>query len=339
MESDLLRTQTAYKPFLHPWAVTLAEEHEKIHWVESEVDLGEDVSQWKHTVDTKTSALTAPDREFITMILKLFTQSDVAVGHNYIDHLLPHFKNNEIRQMLISFAAREGTHQRAYALLNDTLGFPDTIYEEFLQYEEMKQTITLASDLSMKTPHAVMTSLAKEIVVEGVGLFAQFAMLLNYQRFGKMKGTCTIVEWSLRDESMHVEGLSELFKAYVNDYCASKNRKTLPKSLKDSIKVIVKELAEVEKTFCDLVFGRANGPIEGLTLEEMHSYIEFITNRRMEQIGLETVYEDKTNPIPWLDWIMNGADHSNFFEKRVTDYNAAGMTESWGWGNIYAETE
>jgi len=321
---SLLKYTGTYKPFSHAWAMDLAVEHEKIHWIEDEADLSEDIAQWKG------NKLTEDEKQHITFILRLFTQSDTAVGHNYINHFLSYFKNNEVRCMLLAFAAREGTHQRAYALLNDSLGLPDSEYEEFLKYEEMKATIDLAQELDMSTHKNVLFSLVREIIVEGVGLFGQFAMLLNYQRFGKMKGMGTIVEWSIRDESAHVEGLCRLFTEYVNEFPGE-----LTQSLMTKIIDGVKELVDAEISFCKLVFDRANHSIEGITFEETSKYLKFLTNKWLLTIGLWKIYDQEDNPLQWVDWIVNGADHSNFFEKRVTEYASGGMTDSWGWDNIF----
>lgn len=188
-----------YKPFQYPWAVELSEKHEQLHWVEQEITLEEDVVDWKR------NKLTKDEKEFITQVLRLFTQSDVAVGSYYYDKLIPLFRNNEIRNMLGSFAAREAIHQRAYALLNDSLGLSDKEYAAFLEYAEMKDKLeymskdcTTSKDLNT---YDVAHSLAKAVFNEGVSLFASFAMLLNFQRRGLMKGMGKVVEWSVRDES------------------------------------------------------------------------------------------------------------------------------------------
>jgi ribonucleoside-diphosphate reductase beta chain len=123
----LMQFSETYKPFHYPWAVEITTRHEKAHWIEDELDLSDDVSDWK------SDKVTEIEKEYVTNILRLFTQSDVAVGQNYYDQFIPKFKNNEIRNMLGSFAAREGIHQRAYALLNETLGLSDSEYHAFLE--------------------------------------------------------------------------------------------------------------------------------------------------------------------------------------------------------------
>lgn len=302
----------SYKPFRFPWAVELTQEHERIHWIEDEADLSEDVKQWQST-------LNEVERNHVTQILRLFTQSDVEVGKVYYDKLIPVFANNEIRNMLGSFACREAIHQRAYALLNDTLGLPDTDFQAFLEYEEMAEKVDFMTDASTDTDEGIALTLAKAVFNEGVSLFASFAMLLNYQRFGKMLGMSTIVEWSLRDESLHVQGVSRMFREFgvVND------------EIRDRIADMARTVAGLEDRFIDLAY--AMGPVEGLTPDEVKQYIRYITDRRMLQLGLKPVFNQTRNPLPWLEWVMNGADHSNFFEKRVTEYAVTSLTGDWGW--------
>ncbi len=229
-QDGLLHPSTAYKPFQYPWAMLAAEEHEKIHWGTWEAELQEDINQWKG------QGLTSVEKEHITQILRLFTQSDVQVGGNYCELFIPVFKNNEIRNMLLSFANREGTHQRAYALLNDTLGLAEKEYWAFMEYHEMADKIAFMQKNNVSTKKGIGLSLAQSVCNEGMSLFSAFVMLLNYQRFGKMKGMCTIVEWSIRDETVHVQYMSKLFRTFCEEH---------PKIVNDEFK---REIYEMYRT-------------------------------------------------------------------------------------------
>mgnify|MGYP003630614678 FL=1 len=312
----LMEFSETYKPFHYPWAVEITTRHEKVHWVEDELDLSEDVSDWK---SGKTSVV---EREYITNILRLFTQSDVAVGQNYFDQFIPKFKNNEVRNMLGSFATREGIHQRAYALLNETLGLSDAEYHAFLEYQEMTDKIEFMMDSDPNTVRGLGLSLAKAVMNEGVALFASFVMLLNFQRYGKRKGMGKVVEWSIRDESIHVEGVSKLFKAY----CAEHPR-IIDDEFKGQIYEMARQAVKLEDKFIDLAYQL--GDIEGLAAADVKTYIRYITDRRLLQLGMKPNFKVKDNPLPWLEWVLNGADHTNFFENRVTEYEVAGLTGKW----------
>ncbi len=305
-----------YKPFHYPWAVEITTRHEKVHWIEDELDLSEDVADWK------SGKVSEVEKEYITNILRLFTQSDVAVGQNYYDQLIPKFKNNEVRNMLGSFANREAIHQRAYALLNETLGLSDAEYHAFLEYQEMADKIEFMMDSDPNTVRGLGLTMAKSVMNEGVALFASFVMLLNFQRYGKMKGMGKVVEWSIRDESIHVEGIAKLFKAY----CAEHPR-IIDDEFKSTIYEMARQAVKLEDNFVDLAYKL--GEIDGLEQSEVKQYVRYITDRRLIQLGLKGNYKVKENPLPWLEWVLNGADHTNFFENRVTEYEVAGLTGKW----------
>lgn len=322
--SPMLVAAQTYKPFHYPWAVELAIEHDKIHWGEWEVDLQEDVAQWKG------GKLTRPEMNLITQILRLFTQSDVAVGGNYYDLFLGVLKNNEIRMMQGSFANREAVHMRAYAILNDTLGFPDEEYSAFLRYQVMADKLDFMVSGENYTQEGLALALAKSAFNEGVSLFAAFVMLLNFQRFSKMKGMCKVVEWSIRDESMHVEGNTRLFREFCEE-----NPHIVTDEFKLAIYDMARRVVELEDTFVDLAFEM--GAVEGLTPDEVKQYVRFITDRRLVQLGLKANWGVEKNPLPWVDWIVSGDSLANFFEQRVSDYNAQGMSDDgqgWGWSPV-----
>lgn len=319
---SVLEESQTYKPFLYPWAVELTKKHEEIHWVEDEAELSEDVQDWK-------TKLAPDEKDFIINVLRLFTQSDVQVGSNYHEFLIPKMKNNEIRNMLASFAAREGVHQRAYALLNDTLGLPEEEFHKFLEYKEMADKLDFMANNNITSLQGLALALAQSVFNEGMSLFASFVMLLNFQRFGKMKGMGTIVEWSIRDESLHVQGNAKLFRTLCEEH---------PRIVNDEFKSKIYQMAKdsvmLEDKFIRLAF--KNNEVQGLSEEDVKQYIRHIADRRLLQLGMKAKYKAKDNPLPWLDWVLNGASHDNFFEKRVTEYSVVGMEGDWGWDSIAA---
>jgi len=317
----LLEASKTYKPFLYPWAVELTKKHEEIHWVEDEAELSEDIQDWR-------TKLSADEKEFITQVLRLFTQSDVQVGENYYELLIPKFKNNEVRNMLGSFANREAIHQRAYALLNDTLGLPDEEFHAFLEYSEMADKIEFMSEGNPNTLQGLALIMAQSEFNEGMSLFSSFVMLLNFQRFGKMKGMGTIVEWSIRDESMHVQGIAKLFREFCDEHPRIVNDE-----LKSKIYEMAKNAVKLEDAFIKLAYNGSE-EMQGLHKQEVRDYIRHIADRRLLQLGMKPIFKQKDNPLPWLDWVLNGASHDNFFEKRVTEYSVNGMEGDWGWDKV-----
>ena len=233
--------------------------------------------------------------------------------------------------MLSSFAAREAVHQRAYALLNDTLGLPDEDFHKFLEYKEMADKIDFMKEGETNSHTGLALSLAQSVFNEGMSVFASFVMLLNFQRFGKMKGMATIVEWSIRDETIHVQGNSKLFREFCEEHPRIVNDE-----LKSKIYLMAENAVSLEEKFIQLAF--KGNEVQGLTKKEVRDYIRHIADRRLLQLGLKPLFNQKKNPLPWLDWVLNGASHDNFFEKRVTEYSVAGMEgEDYGWEDIELE--
>jgi len=314
--SDLLKESKTYKPFRYPWAMQIAEEHEKMHWGTWEAKLQEDVKQWK------SNSLSPDAKKFITQILRIFTQSDVAVADNYVDQFLPIFKNNEIRNMLLSFANREGTHQRAYALLNDTLGLDESEYAYFLNHKPMLDKIHNMQSINPSDFVQTAYSLAQAVCNEGMSRFSAFVMLLQIQQQGKMKGMCEVVEWSIKDESLHVKAMTQLYQTYVKEMNI--------KVEQAEIQNLFTQAVDLEDQLIDMIFGEAQ-VVESLVKIEVKMFIRYLADRRLMQLDCLPIYHIDKNPLPWLDWIVNGVSFKNFFEGVVTDYSASGMTGAWGW--------
>ena len=322
---SLLEQNIAYKPFTYPWAVEFATQHEQLHWLETEAKLQDDVTQWK------SGKLSESEKNHITQILRLFTQTDVAVGTNYIENYLPKFKNNEIRAMLSSFVNREFVHQRSYALLNDTLGLPEDEFSAFAEVPAMMDKLDFMADMDVHSHSGLALAVARSVLNEGMSLFSAFAMLLNYQRYGKMKGMCEIVEWSIRDESMHCEGMAKLFRVFCEEH-----PRIVTDDFKKAIYEMFRDAIKLEDKVIDIAFSM--GDVEGLTAKEVKQYIRYIADRRLTQLGLKPNWNVKENPLEWLDWIVNGDSFKNFFEGTVTDYSSNNMTGDWWNGEDKQDT-
>jgi len=137
-----------------------------------------------------------------------------------------------------------------------------------------------------------------------------------------MKGMGQIVTWSVRDETLHCNSMIRLFKEFIHE-----NPEIWTPEFKKEIYQACRTIIEHEDAFIDLAFQM--GPMEGLTGKEVKDYIRFIANRRLVQLGLEAIYDIDKNPLTWLDDMLNGVEHMNFFEGRSTEYSKASTQGSW----------
>jgi ribonucleoside-diphosphate reductase beta chain len=315
---NLLQERSNFKPFNYPWAYDAWLKHEQSHWLHTEVPMAEDVKDWK-------KKLTDEEKKFLTHIFRFFTQGDIDVAGGYVHNYLPYFPQPEVRMMLLGFAAREALHIAAYSHLIETLGLPETTYNEFLQYAEMKEKHDYVLNLSAQ--NSTKQNTAKHIAVfsaftEGMQLFSSFIMLLNFPRHGKMKGMGQIVTWSIVDETQHTENMIRLFKEYIKE-----NPEIWNDELKAELYTIAERMVVLEDRFIDLAF--AMGGMDDLDAADVKQYIRYITDRRLISLGLKGIMKVKKNPLPWVEEMINAPIHGNFFENRVTDYAKGATTGSW----------
>jgi len=307
-----------FKPFSYPWAFDDWLKHEQSHWLHTEVPMLEDVKDWKNK-------MTESEKHFLTNIFRFFTQGDIDVAGGYVNNYLPHFPQPEIRMMLTGFAAREALHIAAYSHLIETLGMPESTYNEFLEYQEMKDKHDYLLDISTQGGNKQTTAAhiaAFSAFTEGMQLFSSFIMLLNFPRHGKMRGMGQIITWSIVDETQHAESMIKLFRTYVEE-----NKEIWNDELKSTIYTIAEKMVELEDRFIDLAFGVSE--MENLSSSDVKSYIRYIADRRLISLGLRGIFKVKKNPLVWVESMINAPIHGNFFENKVTDYAKGALSGSW----------
>ncbi len=314
--SQLLQERHVYKPFLYPWCYEAWLTQQRLHWLPEEVPLAEDIRDWKHK-------LTASEKNLLMQIFRFFTQADVEVNNCYMKHYSRVFGPVEVQMMLAAFSNTETIHIAAYSHLLDTLGIPEVEYQAFMKYKEMKDKYDYMQTANMSSRRDIAKTIALfSGFTEGLQLFASFAILMNFPRFNKMKGMGQIITWSVRDETLHCLSMIKLFNSFIQE-----NADIWDDELKAEITEACEIIISHEDAFIDLAFEM--GEIEGLNPEDVKKYIRYIGDRRLQQLGLEAIYGVGKNPLPWMDEMLNGAEHTNFFENRATEYSRASTEGSW----------
>lgn len=331
--SNIFSTRSSFKPREYEWAFNAYKEQSQVHWTPEEVLMEQDIRDWNNK-------LTPSEINLLTQIFRFFTQGDVDVAHGYMTKFGPLFAHKpEIAMMIATFASFEAIHIDAYSLLIETVGMKDVEYEAFREIEEMAnkhEYVGQASDLTdvlIKkiegkpfTPSDVQKIMQAVAVyaafTEGLQLFSTFAILLNFSRHNKMKGMSQIVTWSIRDETLHVESMIKLFRTITEEY-----PEVWTEELRQGLYETCERMVELEDAFIDKAFEM--GPMENLTADEVKQYIRYIADTRLSQLGLTRKYLIEKNPLPWVDFVINGVEHANFFETRATEYSKAALTGSW----------
>jgi ribonucleoside-diphosphate reductase beta chain len=316
-KSKLTDERSYFKPFNYPWAYDAWLKHEQSHWLHTEVPMGEDVKDWKQKLNNN-------EKHFLTQIFRFFTQGDIDVAGGYVKTYLPFFPQPEIRMMLAGFAAREALHVAAYSHLIETLGMPEDTYNEFLDYQAMKDKHDYLTEFTKSDKKRIAQNIAAfSAFTEGMQLFSSFIMLLNFPRHGKMKGMGQIITWSIVDETQHAESMIKLFRTYIEE-----NRELWNDELKSEIYTIATKMVELEDQFIDLAF--SVGGMEDLAQDDVKKYIRYIADRRLISMGMKGIFKVKKNPLIWVEEMINAPTHTNFFENRATDYAKGALAGSWG---------
>ena len=320
---SVFKTSAAYRPFLYPWAVEAAKKHSiDMHWHENQIELQDDLRQYNSKDGLKTKNVSHEvHKNIVDKVICLFTEMDKTVGEGYTK-ILPFVRNNEIRNMMMTFASREVIHQRSYALLAETFGFSDSDWIAFADYAEMREKLdTMVDSYStneMREEMQFCIGLAQLLLGEGIGLFAAFTVLLNFKRQGLFVGFNDVNSWSLKDEQEHVINNIRVLKEAMKDLTEVERILLL-----DIVDGLIMRYEKAEHKFLELVYEM--GDQEDLTLEDAKNYISYLGELRRFQIGMISASEVRQNPLPWMEWMLTGASHSNFFEKRVTDYSHSGL--------------
>lgn len=320
----------SYRPFSYPWAVEAAHRHEvDMYWHVGQINLQDDIQQYfsKDGLATKTVSH-EQNKNILDKTLCLFTEMDRTVGEGYT-RLIDYIKNNEIRNLLLRFASREVTHQHAYALCAETFGFSENDWLTFAEYKEMLDKLdVMREDLTKPEYRDELRAsilLSQILLGEGIGLFGAFATLLNMKRFGILIGFNDVNEWSLRDEQEHVteniKTLKEMMKSLTEEEL---------KILRSVILAFVESFRKAEHKYLELVFEM--GGAEGLTLDEMKQYIDYLCALRLYQLGFVSIEAVPVNPLEWMEWLLTAGKHGNFFEKKVTDYSHGGLSGEVNYG-------
>lgn len=311
---SLFTESEGYRPFIYPWAIEAAKKQAiDMFWDVHQIELQDDLRQY----NSKNGLATAncsheQNKKLIDTLSLAFTEMDMAVASGYTK-LLPFVRNNEMRTAFLTIAFKETIHQRAYALAAESFGFTDADWVAFKQYKEMSDKIDTMtnSDADASTRLGFCKILTQIALGEGIGLFAAFTSFLNFKRFGILIGFNDVNQWSLADETGHVDFN---FKVLKNEVRLLSFVEQL--ELQKFTEALAYKFAEVEKNYVDLL-----GEQEGLSIEQLKSYMGYLVELRLYQLDYRKFEQVPVNPLDWMDYMLSASKHENFFEKRVTSYS------------------
>jgi len=313
---SIIEPRIYYKPFEYQDAFEFYKNQHRAHWLADEVPLASDLNDWK-------LKLNESEKNLIGNILKSFAQTEVHVNDYWSTKVSVWFPKPEIQAMARVFADFESIHAEAYARLNEELGLDD--FKAFMEDEVSKAKIDRLIEVPGETLEERALSLAIfSAFTEGVNLFSSFAVLMSFQLRNLMKGTGQIVEWSVRDESLHSKAGCWLYRTLLKEQSQLDTAEMRNKIIEACELSVQLEFDFIEKAF-------EMGNIEGLNKAQLKAFIKARANEKMVELGYQPIYNDidpnLVRQMEWFGHLTSGKTHQDFFAGRVTSY--AKSTADW----------
>jgi len=327
VNSRLLQERIVYKPFEYQTAADYWLKQQQAHWLHTEVPMMSDINDWKQN-------LSKTEKNIIGSILKGFAQTETVVNDYWSGLVTKWFRKPEIIMMATTFGAFETIHAEAYSLLNEELGLDD--FSEFLEDETtMAKIENLMSIRDSFDGEINWHERAKSLAIfsaftEGVNLFSSFAVLLSFKMRNKLKGVGQIVEWSIRDESLHSEAGCWLFRTLLRE-----NPELKTQELEASINEAALLSLKLELDFINKVYEL--GDLEGCSKYNLTNFIKNRVNTKLGDLGYPPIITDvdmtAVNEMKWFDALSAGKQHTDFFASRVTNYSKGHI--EWDTASIF----
>tara|TARA_B100000683_G_scaffold215211_1_gene210488 strand:- start:7828 stop:8862 length:1035 start_codon:yes stop_codon:yes gene_type:complete len=300
-------------PIEHDDIWAMYKQEQASFWTAEEIDLAEDLKDWKN--------LNKDEKHFIKHILAFFAASDGIVNEN----LVMNFSNEvcwpEARAFYGFQIMMENIHAETYSLLIDTYIEDEKEKDHLFKALETVPSVQKKGDWALKWLSRKRGSFAERLVafaaVEGIFFSGSFCAIFWLKKRGLMPGLTFSNELISRDEGLHC------------DFACLLHNKLLRGAGENVIRRIIAEAVDIEIEFVTKAL-----PVNliGMNADLMTQYIQFVADRLLIQLNCSKIY-NVGNPFPWMEMIsMQGK--TNFFEKRVAEYQKAGVMDSASLGSV-----
>lgn len=292
------------------------------NWMPSEVPMAKDIELWK------SDKLSAGERLVIMRNLGFFSTAESLVGNNIVLAIFKHVTNPEIRQYLLRQGFEEAIHTHTFHYIVESLSLDQgEIFNMYNEIPAIRQKDAFEMQLTEKILDPEFTTATQEgaqkflenligyyIIMEGIFFYSGFAMILSFHRQNKMTGIGEQFQYILRDETVHLNFGIDLINGIKEE-----NPELWTEGFQDHIIRLIQEAVELEIAYAKDCLPTG---ILGLSAPMFRDYVQYIADRRLERIGLKTLYKTK-NPFPWMSETIDLGKEKNFFETRVTEYQSA----------------
>jgi ribonucleoside-diphosphate reductase beta chain len=314
-------------PHKHPEAWDMFLKGTANNWSPAEINMSTDIEQWKN------NELTEDEKLLIKRTLGFFAGTESLVGNNLLLTVNRWVTDAECRQYILRQAYEESLHNWTVVTCCDSFNLKiSEVYEAYLNIPSIKAkddflmsvtTDVNRQDFSTKTTEGkrefMRNLVTYYLLAEGTFFFSGFAMILALGRQNKLPGLSDQIRYTLRDETLHIQ-----FGTYLVNTIKEQYPTVWTKKFEEETVEHIKKAVELEINYAHDVLPRG---ILGLNAEMFVDYMKYIGNRRLEGIGIDFRFDSDTNPFPWLSEVVDTGAMTNFFERKVKDYQSSGVLE------------
>src|SRR5579872_3919037 len=292
-------------PINYPRVWEMYKKHEASFWTAEEIDLGSDLQDW--------AKLNDGERHFISHVLAFFAASDGIVNENLAVNFMSEVQLPEARCFYGFQIMMENIHSETYALLIDTYIKDPAEKDRLFHAIDTVPCVGKKAEWALKwiSNGTFAERLIAFAAVEGIFFSGSFCSIFWLKKRGKMPGLTFSNELISRDEGLHCDFACLLYSMLKG------------KLSQEVVHEIIQQAVKVEKEFvCESL------PVDliGMNSRLMNDYIEFVADRLLDALGVEKIWRTK-NPFEWMEMIsLQGK--TNFFEKRVGEYQKAGVMKT-----------
>lgn len=325
----ILTTNPAYigslKPIRYKWAYELYDQAIKNTWFPHEVQLGEDVVKW--------NKMTEDEKHAVKYLLSYFNPSEYLVNNSLALGVYPYVGAPECRMYLARQMFEEANHSTAFEYILDTFHIDlETAYRGMENYDSMKRKEDFelkllhdisAKDLDIKTTEGkrklIKNLVGTNIIMEGVWFYSGFMLALSFRQRNLLRNLGTMIDWVLRDESLHLKFGIMLILTILEE-----NPEIMDQEFANEIHKMIVEAVKLERDYNQDAL--PNG-ILGLNAEYLSQYVEYVADRRLEELGFEQHFKTP-NPAKWMATATDVLELVNFFESTNTSYESNARADS-----------
>jgi ribonucleoside-diphosphate reductase beta chain len=304
-------------PSQYPWARELYDQAIANTWFPHEIPLKEDLEDW--------TELTEDERFAVEFVMAFFNPAELIVNRVLALGVYPYLKSAECHLYLAKQMWEEANHCVAFEYVLESLPIDrSAVYDRHIETPSMREKEDFINKFMVRMTEDsydvastegkkdfIRNLVAYNIVMEGIWFYSGFMVLLSFRQRNKLRNFGSMINWVLRDESLHLKFGIQLVLTLLEE-----NAELVSEKFAAEIRDLVLEGVELETTFNQELF--PNG-ILGLNADYVNQYVQYVADRRLEELGLSTHFR-VSNPAKWMSTATDVYELVNFFEAQNTNY-------------------